>query len=337
MGIKIKRTSFKILGIFIIGLSGQAQLYSAELVELNRVVAKVNERIVTWGEIENAMTMLNFTDQEKKVRANEFVDGKIDRLLSIIAFREKGMQIPEAYIEQQYNKKLISEFNGDRKLFRDYLKTNGRSQLEYRKDLEEEIIYSHMLATRRRLKEEISPEKVELYYRNNSNLFKTEKKVQLSEIAFSQIAGEPETVLLQQANKILKDIREDKTFEDLAKTNGQSPFRDDAGNWGVMVAENEIRSEEIRKQAFALEEGEISEPFIVKILERKSDGTVGESDKIAVYILKVLKKTKAGRKPLDEVRPQIERSLASQIEAKSHGQWLSKLKRDAYVRITLPE
>jgi hypothetical protein len=87
MGIKIKRTSFKILGIFIIGLSGQAQLYSAELVELNRVVAKVNERIVTWGEIENAMTMLNFTDQEKKVRANEFVDGKIDRLLSIIAFR----------------------------------------------------------------------------------------------------------------------------------------------------------------------------------------------------------------------------------------------------------
>ena len=337
MGIKIKRTSFKILGIFIIGLSGQAQLYSAELVELNRVVAKVNERIVTWGEIENAMTMLNFTDQEKKVRANEFVDGKIDRLLSIIAFREKGMQIPEAYIEQQYNKKLISEFNGDRKLFRDYLKTNGRSQLEYRKDLEEEIIYSHMLATRRRLKEEISPEKVELYYRNNNNLFKTEKKVQLAEIAFSQIAGEPETVLLQQANKILKDIREDKTFEDLAKTNGQSPFRDDAGNWGVMVTENEIRSEEIRKQAFALDEGEISEPFIVKILERKADGTVGESDKIAVYILKVLKKTKAGRKSLDEVRPQIERSLASQIEEKSHGQWLSKLKRDAYVRITLPE
>ena len=337
MGTKTKRTSFKILGIFVTGLFWQAQLYSAELVELNRVVAKVNERVVTWGEIENAMTMLNFTDQEKKVRANEFVDGKIDRLLSIIAFREKGMQIPEAYIEQQYNKKLISEFNGDRKLFRDYLKTNGRSQLEYRKDLEEEIIYSHMLATRRRLKEEISPEKVELYYRKNINLFKTEKKVQLAEIAFSQIAGEPETVLLQQANKILKDIREDKTFEDLAKTNGQSPFRDNSGNWGVMVAENEIRSKEIRKQAFALEEGEISEPFIVKILERKPDGTVGESGKVAVYILKVLKKTKAGRKTLDEVRPQIERSLASQIEAKSHGQWLSKLKRDAYVRITLPE
>lgn len=104
-----------------------------------------------------------------------------------------------------------------------------------------------------------------------------------------------------------------------------------------MVSEKEIRSDEIRSQAFNLNEGEVSKPFIVKTLERKADGSVGESGKIAVYILKVIKKTKAGRIPLDEVRPQIEKNLASEIEAKSHGQWLSKLKRDAYVRITLPK
>ena len=333
MGIKTKTVAFN----FIILIVSIMQSTGAELVELNRVVAKVNERVVTWGEIENAMALLNFTEEEKKLRANEFVDGKIDRLLSIIAFKDKGMQIPEAYIEQQYNKRLISEFNGDRKLFRDYLKTNGRSQLEYRKDLEEEIIYSHMLSTRRRLKEEISPEKVEAYYIKNSNLFKTEEKVQLAEIAFSQIAGEPETVLLQQAKKVLNDIKDGLTFEEAAKNNGQSPFREKSGNWGVMVSENEIRSEEIRNQAFALQEDELSDPFIVKILERKPDGTVGESGKIAVYILKVVKKTNAGRKPLDEVRTQIERNLASEIETKSHGQWLNNLKRDAYVRVSLPE
>ena len=337
MGIKTKRIAFKISLSITALLCFQTFLTGAELIELNRVVAKVNERVVTWGEIENAMTLLNFTEQEKKARANEFVDGKIDRLLSIIAFREKGMQIPEAYIEQQYNKKLISEFNGDRKLFRDYLRTNGRSQLEYRKDLEEEIIYSHMLATRRRLKEEISPEKVEAYYKKNANLFRTEKKVQLAEIAFSQIAGEPETVLLQQADKVLREIKDGQSFDEAAKNNGQSPFRDKSGNWGVMVSEKEIRSDEIRSQAFNLNEGEVSKPFIVKTLERKADGSVGESGKIAVYIVKVIKKTKAGRIPLDEVRPQIEKNLASEIEAKSHGQWLSKLKRDAYVRITLPK
>ena len=289
------------------------------------------------GEIEKAMNLLNFTENEKQDRANEFVDGKIDRLLSIGAFGEKGMNIPASYVEQEYNKRLITEFNGDRKLFRDTLRSRGQSQLEYRKDLEEEIIYSHMISTRRRLKEEISPEKVESYYTQNPNLFTTEEKIQLSEIAFSQIAGEPETVLLQQAHKVLKDINAGQSFEEAAKNNGQSPYRESSGNWGVMVSEKEILSEEIKKQAFALNEGEISQPFIVNILQRNADGTIGKSGKIAVYIFKAVKKTSAGRKPLQEVRPQIERTLASAIEAKSNREWLSRLKRDAYIRVSLPK
>ena len=337
MGIKINGMSLKIF-LTLAGFWGiHHQVVAADLVELNRVVAKVNNRVVTWGEIEKAMNLLNFTENEKQDRANEFVDGKIDRLLSITAFSEKGMNIPASYVEQEYNKRLITEFNGDRKLFRDTLRSRGQSQLEYRKDLEEEIIYSHMISTRRRLKEEISPEKVESYYTQNPNLFTTEEKIQLSEIAFSQIAGEPETVLLQQAHKVLKDINSGQSFEEAAKKNGQSPYRESSGNWGVMVSEKEILSEEIKKQAFALNEGEISQPFIVNILQRNADGTIGKSGKIAVYIFKAVKKTSAGRKPLQEVRPQIERTLASAIEAKSNREWLSRLKRDAYIRVSLPK
>ena len=51
------------------------QCLNAELIEINRVVAKVNDRIVTWGEIDNAMTRLNFSEQEKK-NALEFVEGR---------------------------------------------------------------------------------------------------------------------------------------------------------------------------------------------------------------------------------------------------------------------
>jgi parvulin-like peptidyl-prolyl isomerase len=104
-----------------------------------------------------------------------------------------------------------------------------------------------------------------------------------------------------------------------------------------MVSEREIRSDEIRKQAFLLKKNEVSKPFIVNILERKPDGSVGNSNKIAVYILKALDRTQSGHKPLDEVRTQIERELAAEIEANSHRKWLNRLKRDAYVRVTLPE
>ena len=336
MGIEKINSFTRKASIIAVSLALSSSLLLAELIEINRVVAKVNDRIVTWGEIETPMTRLNFSEEEKKNRASEFVDGKIDRLLSIAAFKDKGMVIPETFIEQQYNKRLIREFNGDRKLFRDVLRSNGQSQLEFRRDLEEEIIYSHMLSSRKRLKEEISPEKVEKYYEDHPNLFKTEEKVSLREIVFSQIAGEPQAILLQQAQKILGEIKKGVTFEELASKNGQSPFREKAGDWGFMVSDREIRSEQIRKEAFSLKEGEISKPFVVEILERDKDGGIRKSGKIAVYILQVTKKLSSGRKPLDAVRQEIEQTLASEYESQSQRQWLGRLKKKAYVRISLP-
>ena len=336
MGMKKLNSLARKASILATSLALSSNLLLAELIEVNRVVAKVNDRIVTWGEIEAPMTRLNFSEEEKKKRASEFVDGKIDRLLSIAAFKEKGMGIPETFIEQQYNKRLIREFNGDRKLFRDVLRSNGQSQLEFRKDLEEEIIYSHMLSTRKRLKEEISPEKVEKYYEEHPNLFKTEEKISLREIVFSQIAGEPQAILLQQAQKIIGEIKKGVKFEELASKNGQSPFREKAGDWGFMVSDREIRSEQIRKEAFSLKEGEVSEPFVVDILERDKDGGIRKSGKVAVYILQVTKKLSSGRRPLDEVRQEIEQTLASEYESQSQRQWLGRLKKKAYIRVSLP-
>ena len=86
------------------------------------------------------------------------------------------MGIPESIIEQEYNKRIIQEFNGDRKLFRDVLRSKGQSQLEFREELREDIIYGHMLSTRKRMKEEISPEKVERFYRENGNMFRTDAR-----------------------------------------------------------------------------------------------------------------------------------------------------------------
>ena len=37
-----------------------------ELIEINRVVARVNDRIITLGEIDRAMDRMNFTDSEKQ-------------------------------------------------------------------------------------------------------------------------------------------------------------------------------------------------------------------------------------------------------------------------------
>ena len=324
-----------VLGALFIGY--QSVSADDHLIEINRVAAKVNNEIVTWGEIDRAMTSLNFTNSEKKERAPEFVDGKVDRLLSIYAFNDKGMAIPDSYIEQEYNKRLIQEFNGDRRLFRDVLRSKGMSQMEYRDSIREEIIYQHMMATRRRLKEDVSPDRVEEFYKKNEHRFRTDQKIKLKEIVFSPIADEPLSVLMQQARKVRGDIAAGEKFEDVAKKQGQSPYREDGGDWGVMTSSREIRSQEIREQAFELKEGDISQPFKVELLERKADGSVGKSGKLAVYILKADKVENSDIRPLEEVRDEIENLIAQEIEASAQRKWLTNVKADAYVRINLPE
>lgn len=322
---------------FIIVGSGFGYLIAEdELIEVNRIVARINDRVITWGEIELAMEKLNFSEKEKLLRAREFVDGKIDRLLSQIAFKEKGMELPETYVEQEYSNKLMSDFNGDRRLFREVLQSNGQSSLEYKEQLKEDIIHMHMLGQRKRSGDEISPQSVEDYYQQNKSDFRVGKRVKLSEIVFSGDKNESVT-LNSAAQKVYSLLQEGSDFKELASKNGQSPFIKNSGSWGFFVSQDEIRNDQIRDIAFKLNEGVISKPFAVNLLERKPDGSVAPSGNTAWYIIKADKIEPAKNLPINEVRSEIEGILARNSELNDQRRWLSRQKRDAYVEVSLPD
>ena len=320
--------------IFSLGLL--AHYAGAKLVEVNRIVARVNNEIITWGEIQLAMEKLNFTDEEKLLRSQEFVDGKIDRLLSQVAFRDKGMELPHTYVEQEYSSKLMSDFNGDRRLFREVLQSNGQSPLEYKDQLKEDIIHMHMLAQRKHTGDEISPQSVEDYYNQNQDRFRTEKRIQIKEIVFSGEDNDSNKTIKDQAKHVHSLILKGGDFDAIASSYGQSPFRGKSGDWGVFVTPKEIRNSTIRKNAFSLKDQEISQPFRVNLLEQKSNGSIGNSKKFAWYIIKIENIEAAKQLPVDEVRPEIERIIAKELELEEQRKWLSRQKRDAYVDINLP-
>lgn len=324
------------LFLIIVGSGFGYLIAEDDLIEVNRIVARINDRVITWGEIELAMEKLNFSEKEKLQRAREFVDGKIDRLLSQIAFKEKGMELPETYVEQEYSNKLMSDFNGDRRLFREVLQSNGQSTLEYKEQLKEDIIHMHMLAQRKRSGDEISPQSVEDYYQQNKSDFRVGKRVKLSEIVFSGDKNESGS-LNSAAQKVYALIQGGSDFEELASRNGQSPFIKNSGSWGFFVSQDEIRNDQIRDIAFKLNEGVSSKPFAVNLLERKPDGSVASSGNIAWYILKADKIEPVKNLPINEVRSEIEGILARKAELNDQRRWLSRQKRDAYIEVNLPD
>ena len=72
------------------------------------------------------------------------------------------------------------------------------------------------------------------------------------------------------------------------------------------------------------------------LLERKADGTIGDSGRFAYYILYAKQVREGGFKNIDQVRPEIEKILAGEIESKSQRKWLTRQKRSAYVHLSLP-
>lgn len=93
-----------------------------------------------------------------------------------------------------------------------------------------------------------------------------------------------------------------------------------------MYSEREISTPEIRKMAFSLKEGEVSDPFKVE-----------KSGNLAIYILKLVKKESSGIRPLSEVRTEIENQIAKDIESSEQRKWLSQVKDKSFVKVTLPK
>jgi parvulin-like peptidyl-prolyl isomerase len=289
---------------------------SAELIEVNRVVGRVNDQIITQGEIDLVMNKINLTNTQKQTESQKLIESRIDRLLCAFAFEKKGMALPDSYVESRYNNDLLNKFDGDRLTFRKYLQSEHLTIMDYKEQLKEEIIYMHMLSKRKRTTLETSPQSVEDYYQDNPGKFMSPKKVHLQELLFTVKISPESDKIGSLATKVYKQLKTEEDFSSVSSQYKNCNFTD----WKYFVTEDEILDSATRKLAFTLAEGEYSKPFKVK-----------HSEKDAWKILKVLKIQKAEKIPLDKVRISIEKALARQIESDEQRKWLARQKLDAFV------
>lgn len=303
-----------------------------KLVEINRVVAQVDDKVITQGELDRVLELLKLSEQEKKDRAREFIENKIENMLVIREFKSEGRFIPGSYIESEFNKRLIRDFDNNRVLFRDFLKRKAQTQLDFRDDIEKDIIIGAMYAKFRRGQADVSPDRVEEFYNDNKALFTVDAKVRPREIKLSPVAGEPRDVLVQQANDLYEKLKKGAAFEKLAIENGQSPLKSLGGDWGTLVAKKEIANQALADKAFSLKQGEFSEPFVVEEMKRDTEGNLRKTGKVAVYILKAEIKQEAGVKALKDVREEVEKKLAQELDRHARTRWVARLRRKAYVK-----
>jgi len=293
----------------------------------NGIAAIAEDKIITVDDVRREVTPLipqlqrearNEAEFNQKLEAlqDNAIQNLIDRVLIIKDFQKDDKKhVPESFVDNQINDELTDQFDNDRSKFLAYLRARGTTMREYRKEVEEDIIYNYMMHQQHKSQTIVSPIRIEQYYKENKDRFYQDDSVHLRLIQLSRAGGETDGELRGQADAILLRLRSGEKFEDLAKEYSSDSRRAKGGDWGWMKRSD--LKPEFSEPLFAVKRGECSEPVVLP------EGC---------FLLFAEDRKYAGIQPLDEVRDQIERILVQQMGREYEDRWLERLRRNGYVK-----
>ena len=316
-----------LLGPAVRAQGTQAMQDNLNLRYANGIAAIAEDHVITVDDIRREIGPLIPEIQKQSHNEKEFneklealqedvVQKLIDRVLIVKEFyKDEKRKVPSSYVDNQIAETIISQFDSDRSKYLAYLRSRGISQKDYRKEVEEDMIYDYMRQQQHKSASTVSPVKIEAFYAENKEHFYQEDSVHLRLIQISRGATDTDDSLRTKAAEVVVQLTAGADFGDLARQYSQDSRKTKGGDWGWQ------RRSDLRKEfaevIFNLEKGQRSEPLIMP------EGA---------FLLFVEERKHAGTVSLDEARPEIERALVQQGSMQATERWLEKLRRNAYVK-----
>ena len=289
------------------GIAAIAEGQIITIEELRRELEPIIPRLRV--ESRNAQEFSKRIDELSK----EVLQNMIDRIIIVKAAEEKGLLLPESYIDQEYDEVIDRDFGGDRGRFLEYLRARGETARDFRRNIYKRVVVNAMRAETRRSQSEISPERIEEFYVKNKLRFYQEEALHLRQVILTPMANEGLVPLRQTAKKVIDELDSGANFGDIARKYSQDDMSRKGGDWG-WIERKDIRKE-LSDIAFGLETSRYSQPIEIS-------GTI--------FILYAEDKREEMIQPVAQVRDIIENVLVGEIARETQEKWLNELRNDAY-------
>ena len=292
---------------------------------VDRIVAKINDEIITLSELKRETELMRkeiiskvpAAQQEQALK--EMEEQILNSMIESALIYQRAVEMEyNAYVEEDvdsYIQQIMKDNNiNDTDEFENALAHEGQSLKTFREAIEKNMIsqalVNDFINTRINL---LTPE-IERYYQNNQADFSTPEEVSLSEIILDTAKGvsEAENLVAEIADR----VRQGESFAALAGQYSKGTTAVKGGEIGTYVVDK--LNVETRKALVNVEEGEISAP------QKSAEGLV-------IYRVDVRKR--AMIQPLDEVRDQIRNILYQQKRIPEYERFITQLKEDAYIQI----
>jgi len=293
---------------------------------LDRVVATVNDEVITWSELMGAImfegkAMLDKSvaeERKKQIKELEgpFLEELINLRLQLQAARQMRLGVAEAEIDGSINE-IKSNYNLTDESLNASLEAEGLSMTEYRTRLSDQILLQKTINFAVRSKIVITDKAIEEHYNQNKDIFSEKESLRIRQIFFlNPKDASARSELLVRAEGIAQDIQDGKDFSELAGEFSEGPEKEFGGDLGYLKLGSALK--EVEDAALSLKIGEVSKPFwspsglhIIRLEDRKGDEGLGK------------------------VRDQIKDKLFQEAFQSKYRKWRAGLKEKAYIEIKL--
>jgi parvulin-like peptidyl-prolyl isomerase len=292
----------------------------------DRVLAVAGDQVVTLSDIRRELApfarSLRGTDAEKdeaiRRAAAEVLRNLTDRAIVLSEFRSSGMAIPPAMVQAEIDDQVRRLHEGDRIRYFTALRAQGMTPAEHRRQVEDKIIFDHMLGQVRRSIGEASPARIQAFYDANLAAFSRPEQVRFRQISFLRRASETpaETLARAEAARAAIAAGEDGAearFIAAAKAGSDDDYRAEGGDagWRTVSDLAGVVTEALK----SLPDGGMS-PLL----------TLDAGGEKAHFLLLRTGHRPAGTAPIEDVRQQIAAKVREDLGNEAVQSWLERLR-----------
>lgn len=297
-------------------------LYAADVVD--RIVAVVNDDIITQSELEESMLpfiadyRLRYGEEEFMDKVDEARQDALNRLIEEKLILQEAKRRKITVDEQEIEERLEhvkSRFNSEEE-FRQMLEDSGITMAKLKQRYEEQIMMRKLVNGLVNARVHISPTQIASYYYAHGEDFSTPKMVRFKVLLLKPLPDRNIEQTEELALQVLDRIRAGEDFDMLVEQYSQGPNINEGGDMGYMPEGSIIK--EIENAISQLEPGRISGLI-------KTDTSFN--------IVKLTDRKEAGVKSLTEVTDAIRSRLFQREAELTLREFVNALKKDAYIKI----
>jgi peptidyl-prolyl cis-trans isomerase SurA len=317
----MKRTLWLAGLLLIPGLLLQAQTQPVKMVD--RIVAQVNDDIITQSEINKARAQIReeLASQyageqlEMELKRRDVLEELIRKKLMLQKATElgfgSGIELDVSnWIEQLRKENNIKDMEEFERILE---QQRGTTLAAFREEVKKEMIIQNLKGYFVDSKITLLTEEIERHYKEHIKDFSSPEEVTLSEIIIPAAPGGQGESL---ANEYRKRAMQGELFATLASQYSKGPTAGKGGTIGTM--EISKLTADIAKVIASVKEGDVSE--VVKIPE-------------GYAIFRVDARKPSVARPFDEVKNAIKNRLYQQRYVPELERFIAQLKEDAYIQI----